>query len=579
MTKVLIGDITGPAGPQGPEGPEGPQGERGLDGANVLPTSEAVAQAVTEEGPAKDALSATIDERGAKRFSRGDQSYNITTSALRRWRTALAGSEQMANGTQRSARVLCGWNSIVQGAGLNSIGATFPSQMAAMFAREFPAAGTGIVHMNTQSWFRQDGANAIDTRVNRIGAWATAARAAFAAGTIRATGTDKKLTFTETGVEFVVYFARDADGGVMTVDVDGGATAEIDCSGSGLGSHTIINTIATGTGGTALTDTSHTITITAPASGYAYVTGVEARRGKTGVRVTRAAMSGSTTNSLLGTEESMEAVFDQAEPDLSVLLELVNDWLNADLAVATFKTRWATIIQRAQQTGDVLIVVPPISDEAGTYPFEDYVEALYELADEYDCALVDIHARWSAYAEADAAGLMGDAYHPSFKGYRDIARAVYEIIGTKAPGTTVSASATLGAQTFTGRQTFGAGLTVAAGQTIIMGETTISRASAFSLSVAGFWAAQRLFANQATNLAAMNAKGQAGVRAVSAQGADGTERGGFSQNGRLYAPTYDRQATVGDAGAASALPATPSTYIKVEDQSGNIHVIPAYAAS
>lgn len=58
--KVLIGNVRGPQGDIGPQGDPGPQGERGLDGANVLPTSEAVAQAVTEPGPAKDALSATI---------------------------------------------------------------------------------------------------------------------------------------------------------------------------------------------------------------------------------------------------------------------------------------------------------------------------------------------------------------------------------------------------------------------------------------------------------------------------------------------------------------------------------------
>lgn len=57
--KVLIGNVRGPQGDIGPQGDPGPQGERGLDGANVLPTSEAVAQAVTEDGPAKDALSAT----------------------------------------------------------------------------------------------------------------------------------------------------------------------------------------------------------------------------------------------------------------------------------------------------------------------------------------------------------------------------------------------------------------------------------------------------------------------------------------------------------------------------------------
>lgn len=41
-------------------GPQGAKGDKGLDGANVLPTAEAIAQAVTTDGPAKTALTATI---------------------------------------------------------------------------------------------------------------------------------------------------------------------------------------------------------------------------------------------------------------------------------------------------------------------------------------------------------------------------------------------------------------------------------------------------------------------------------------------------------------------------------------
>lgn len=44
-------------------GQDGQDGEPGLDGANVLPTNEAVAQAVTQDGPTKDALSLTIGEQ------------------------------------------------------------------------------------------------------------------------------------------------------------------------------------------------------------------------------------------------------------------------------------------------------------------------------------------------------------------------------------------------------------------------------------------------------------------------------------------------------------------------------------
>lgn len=54
MSKVLIGSVRGPAGPAGPAGPVGPAGP------NTVPTQEAIAAAVTEDGPAKEALSAAI---------------------------------------------------------------------------------------------------------------------------------------------------------------------------------------------------------------------------------------------------------------------------------------------------------------------------------------------------------------------------------------------------------------------------------------------------------------------------------------------------------------------------------------
>lgn len=41
----------------------------------------------------------------------------------------------------------------------------------------------------------------------------------------------------------------------------------------------------------------------------------------------------------------------------------------------------------------------------------------------------------------------------------------------------------------------------------------------------------------------------------------------------------NEQTTVGAAGAASALPATPTKYFKVHDSAGTVLIIPAYAAS
>ncbi|MGW9345575.1 hypothetical protein ACWGR3_28900 [Streptomyces albidoflavus] len=55
MTKVLMGNIRGP---QGPQGAQGPQGSPGPAGPNTVPTNDAIAAAVTMDGPAKTAVTA-----------------------------------------------------------------------------------------------------------------------------------------------------------------------------------------------------------------------------------------------------------------------------------------------------------------------------------------------------------------------------------------------------------------------------------------------------------------------------------------------------------------------------------------
>lgn len=80
MSKVLIGSVRGPAGPAGPAGPVGPAGP------NTIPTQEAIATAVTEDGPAKEALSAAIGETTVA----PDTGANVTAQ-LRAEYEAMAG--------------------------------------------------------------------------------------------------------------------------------------------------------------------------------------------------------------------------------------------------------------------------------------------------------------------------------------------------------------------------------------------------------------------------------------------------------------------------------------------------------
>jgi hypothetical protein len=63
------------------------------------------------------------------------------------------------------------------------------------------------------------------------------------------------------------------------------------------------------------------------------------------------------------------------------------------------------------------------------------------------------------------------------------------------------------------------------------------------------------------------------------QNSAGTSFFSLDNNGPKWASATLAQTTVGAAGAASALPATPTKYLKVVDSAGTTLVIPAYAAS
>jgi len=75
------------------------------------------------------------------------------------------------------------------------------------------------------------------------------------------------------------------------------------------------------------------------------------------------------------------------------------------------------------------------------------------------------------------------------------------------------------------------------------------------------------------------------VRGAAAQTADLVEHysgtaivGGVTKDGRFRFVAGNEQTTIGAAGGASALPATPTKYLKVVDSAGTVLIIPAYAA-
>lgn len=116
-----------------------------------------------------------------------------------------------------------------------------------------------------------------------------------------------------------------------------------------------------------------------------------------------------------------------------VMIELgINDRANPAQFLANMRTILTAI--SASTTTSILLVAANMISDANAANYKTIIGYMYQLADEYNCAVVDMYDRWGEYAVAQAQGLMGettytgnaglDLYHPSDKGHRDYAHAI-----------------------------------------------------------------------------------------------------------------------------------------------------------
>jgi len=123
-------------------------------------------------------------------------------------------------------------------------------------------------------------------------------------------------------------------------------------------------------------------------------------------------------------------------PHLSIVPLLINDTV-ANTAEATFKAEMQIIIDAAQRTGDVLLVVDnPIA--AGAAPVErqqQFAGYIRDLADVNSngggvgLPVIDLFERWIAQDLMPNRGLYADGLHPSKIGARDIGQLFAHVVG------------------------------------------------------------------------------------------------------------------------------------------------------
>lgn len=183
----------------------------------------------------------------------------------------------------------------------------------------------------------------------------------------------------------------------------------------------------------------HTIGIRAT-SGNFNTAGIIAERSFPSVLLSRVGIEGWNANDWASNNPASS--WQKAPQDLVIIALGANDV--EDYGSGTFKTHMSTIISGFQASGTpVLLYVTQPPGEGWNYweSWPNFVSVMYELANQYGCALIDGYQAWfSNYEAAHVQGLYGihpldysggsgnDAVHPGDVGYRYIAQTVFRTL-------------------------------------------------------------------------------------------------------------------------------------------------------
>lgn len=438
---------------RGAKGDKGDPGAKGLDGANVLPTAEAIAQAVTTDGPAKTALSATIDTQidatkgvelapmatvdhpaGVVLKSAYDprtRSYNLNQSTLSKARAAHA--RGLTGGKPMQLHFL--GHSYMTGF---QSAAPYPTNTSpAQVTRALDASGrVGKVAEGHRvlSYGSTVGARlSDDTRFTLAPEWTYISGHGYALSSVyRNIANTGDLTFAP-GVPIthfeVVYLASTVTG-AWTFSTNGGAGfagTGITATNPTIGYYSrVINVSAD--------PAVASLIIRPPATGHVMIQSIRAYTDtatiKNAIEVTNAAVSGSTaagatvgswTHSLAGYASTAQAVAFY-KPDLACIMLGTND-RNAAYTKESYINAMRTLANQVKAAGgDVIFLREPTPTEQG------FTDGLYGLADEIGAGIIEVGPDWPttyANSKAEPYGYIGvDNGHPSPRGHTAIARAI-----------------------------------------------------------------------------------------------------------------------------------------------------------
>lgn len=331
-----------------------------------------------------------------------------------KWHAAAAG----VRSSTANARILCIGDSTTWGVGASPI-TNYPYRLASFLNSHLLPTSYGTTFGRDVSW--------PDTRVTLGSGWAGTAFLPFGAKGFAGTVAGGTLSFTPTesfDTIKIYHVQGPIVGGISTINVDGGASLG-NIVGTG-GTNVMTTTTFSCSAGT------HTINIASPTVDVNWIVGIE-----TSSTTTRQVLVGNAGHSLTTTTDwsqnpssiiGAKASIDIYQPHLTVVNLSIND-SSVSTSPATVKANIEAIIGYCQPYGDVILVNPTPCGVAPNTTYQPlYTPVISDLAAKYGCGFVDLASRWVNWTTANGLGLFYDDYHPSDKGYADVAAAIYSYL-------------------------------------------------------------------------------------------------------------------------------------------------------
>lgn len=361
------------------------------------------------------------------------ESYPDITTAyqLPKYRAALG---KVAAGTA-NAKILFVGDSVTLGYASNggASGDMRPLSYPDQFKNMLNSSG---VRAQSNSWMGDGNSppnysSTYDSRITIGGSWSrefVGTGGAF----FKATTNTNSLSFlpTESVDTFDVYYLSYTGGGVLSMDINGGAPTTQSTNAASL----IRKATITGTLG------SNTLNLKWSSGSAVYVLGVDSYdSSKKWVSCINAGWWGSATstwNSMLTAGSSPNSI-SEIGADLVVICLGINDW-EGGVDITDYENYMQTIITKSLVASDVVLVTPPPSSTAyaSVAVQQTYIDVLSALAVTNDIPIIDLWGRLSPQTTPYAEGMYYEGIHPNGAGYADMALHVFERIGATGKGIT-----------------------------------------------------------------------------------------------------------------------------------------------